>query len=175
MKKISAILTFALLAFLRAQAQVVTLDVSLDQDQYLPSETLPVTVRVINNSGQTLHLGADDNWLTFSVQSLDNNDSSVVKQSQPPVTGAFDLGSSEVAIKQVDLAPYFDLKQTGRYRVIAFVHIAEWNMDVSSGPKEFDIVDGAELWSQEFGLPIPAGVSNRPPEVRKYALEEANY
>ncbi len=174
MKKFSAILIFGLLAILRAPAQVVTLDISLDQEQYLPAEALPVTVHVNNSSGQTLHLGADNYWLTFSVQCLDNN-ASVVKQSQPPVAGAFDLGSSEVAIKHVDIAPYFDLKQTGRYRVIAFVHIPEWNMDVSSAPKEFDIVDGAELWSQAFGLPMPAGVSNRPPEIRKYVLEEANY
>ncbi|HEY1661250.1 MAG TPA: hypothetical protein VGI03_02435 [Verrucomicrobiae bacterium] len=172
--KLSAILIFVWLAILRAPAQVVTLDISLNQDQYLPAETLPVTIHLNNSSGQTLHLGADDYWLTFSVQRLDNN-SSVVKQSQPPVAGAFDLGSSEVATKHVDIAPYFDLKQTGRYQVIAFVHIPAWNMDVSSGPKEFDIVDGAELWSQVFGVPIPAGVSNRPPEIRKYTLEEANY
>jgi hypothetical protein len=37
------------------------------------------------------------------------------------------------------------------------------------------VIDGAKLWSQVFGVPLPAGVSNRPPEVRKYTLEEANY
>ena len=37
------------------------------------------------------------------------------------------------------------------------------------------MIDGAKLWSQTFGLPVPAGVTNRPPEVRKYTLEEANY
>jgi hypothetical protein len=31
------------------------------------------------------------------------------------------------------------------------------------------------LWSQTFGLPVPAGATNRTPEVRKYTLEEANY
>jgi hypothetical protein len=37
------------------------------------------------------------------------------------------------------------------------------------------VIDGAKLWSQTFGLPVPAGVTNRAPEVRKYTLEEANY
>jgi len=167
------------MTLLGARAQVVTVDITLDQDEYLPAETLPITVRVYNNSGQTLHLGADDRWLTFSIQSMDKDsgagDSGVGKESQPPVAGAFDLGSSEVAIKHVDISPYYDLKQTGHYRVVAVVHIPEWGTDVSSGPKEFDIVNGAELWSQEFGVPMPAGITNRPPEIRKYYLEEANY
>jgi hypothetical protein len=46
---------------------------------------------------------------------------------------------------------------------------------VTSLPREFDVIDGAEIWSLDFGVPIPAGVTNRPPEVRKYILEEANY
>jgi hypothetical protein len=37
------------------------------------------------------------------------------------------------------------------------------------------VIDGAKLWSQTFGLPVPAGETNRAPEVRKYTLEEANY
>jgi hypothetical protein len=173
MKTIIAVLMVMSFAFLRASAQVVTLDVSLDQDQFLPAERLPVTIHLYNSSGQSLHLGDDNQWLTFSVQSLDNNNAIV--GSQPSVTGGFDLGSSDVAIKHVDIEPYFNLKQTGRYSVTASVHIPQWNMDVSSTPKEFDIIEGAELWSKDFGVPVPAGVSNQPPEIRKYVLQEANY
>ena len=56
------------LTFFSASAQV-TVDVVLDQEQFLPSETMPVAVRITNRSGQPLHLGADANWLTFSVES----------------------------------------------------------------------------------------------------------
>ena len=59
----------AWLTFLSASAQV-TVDVVLDQEQFLPSESLPVAVRITNRSGQPLHLGADTNWLTFSVESV---------------------------------------------------------------------------------------------------------
>src|SRR5581483_7211969 len=110
-------LAIALLAF-SASAQIITVEIKLDQDQFLPGETLPVTVRVVNNSGQTLHLGADADWLRFNIVSADNN-SAVIKNSEPPVIEPFDLESSHVATKHLDLAPYFQLKHAGRYRVVA--------------------------------------------------------
>jgi hypothetical protein len=151
----------------------VTVSLTLDQDQFLPGETLPVAVHITNQSGQPLHLGADPGWLTFSVEAADNF--IVVKNSDPPVQGEFELDSSQVATKRVDLAPCFDLKQSGHYQIIATVHLKDWNTDVTSPPRGFDVIDGAKLWSQVFGVPLPAGVTNRPPEVRKYTLEEANY
>jgi len=162
----------AWLTFFSASAQV-TVDVVLDQEQFLPSETLPVAVRITNRSGQPLHLGVDANWLTFSVESAGGP--GVVKKADAPVQGEFDLGSSQVATKRVDLAPYFELTRQGGYRVTATVRIKDWDAEIPSPPRSFDVIDGAKLWSQTFGLPAPAGVTNRPPEVRKYTLEEANY
>ena len=54
----------AWLTLFSAPAQV-TVDVVLDQEQFLPTETMPVAVRITNRSGQPLHLGADADWLTF--------------------------------------------------------------------------------------------------------------
>jgi hypothetical protein len=174
MKIALSILGLALFSLFNAPAQVVTVQLSLEQDQFLPGETLPVTVRIVNNSGQSLNMGADPKWLSFSVESPDNN-FVVMRNGDPAVVGEFTLGSSEVATKRVDLAPYFVMTHAGRYRVVATVHIAEWGTDVTSPVKEFDIIDGAQLWSQDFGMPMPAGVTNQPPVVRKYILEEANY
>ena len=162
----------ALLPFFSASAQV-TVNLTLEQEQFLPSEALPVTVHVVNRSGQPLHLGADPNWLTFSVESADSF--IVTKQSDPPVQGEFNLDSSQVATKRVDLAPYFVMSRPGRYRITATVRIKDWGTEVSSPPCSFDVINGAKLWSQVFGLPLPAGVTNSQPEVRKYTLEEANY
>lgn len=172
MKKFPVILILASLILTRAAAQIVTVEVKLDQDQFLPGESLPVTVRVLNNSGQTLKLGANPNWLKFSIVYADNG-AAVINNSEPPVVEPFTLGSSEIATKRLDIAPYFRLKHAGRYHLVATVHIDEWNSDVVSPPKDFDIIDGAEIWSQDFG--VPTTVTNRPPEVRKYILEEANY
>jgi hypothetical protein len=174
MKIALSILGLALVSLFNAPAQVVTVKLSLPQEQFLPGETLLVAVQVTNNSGQTLHLGADAGWLKFSVESRDDS-FVVMKNDDPPVVGAFDLGSSEVATKRVDLAPYFVTTHAGRYRVVATVHIPEWGADVVSPPLEFDVIDGAQLWTQDFGLPAPAGVTNQAPVVRKYILEEANY
>lgn len=162
----------AVTSILNAPAQV-TVSLTLDQDQFLPSEALPVAVHITNQSGQTLHLGADPDWLTFSVEAAD--DFIVVKKSDPPVQGEFELDSSQVATKRVDLEPYFDLKRPGHYRISATVHIKDWGVDITSPPRGFDVISGAKLWSQVFGVPLPSGVTNRPPEVRKYTLEEANY
>ena len=151
----------------------VSVEVELDQRQFLPSESLPVAVRLTNRSGQSLHLGDDPNWLTFSVTADDNF--VVTKIADVPVLGEFDVGSSQMATKRVDLAPGFRLSRFGGYRVVARVRIKQWGTEFVSPPQSFDIIDGAKLWTQTFGLPAPAGSTNALPEVRRYTLEEANY
>ncbi len=159
----------ALLAFFRADAQV-DVEVTLEQDQFLSGESLPVAVKITNRSGQPLHLGADASWLTFNVESADGF--VVIKNADVPVAGAFDLASSQLAIKRVDLAPYFVMSKPGRYHIIATLRIKDWSVEVSSPAKMFDVVAGAKLWEQEFGVPA---ATNGAPEVRKYVLEQANY
>ena len=172
MKVFWFILALAVTPVFHATAQV-TVSLSRDQNQFLPSEKLTVAVHITNLSGQTLHLGSDPKWLTFNIEAAD--DFIVVKNSNPPVQGPFTLNSSEVATKYVDLEPCFDLRRIGHYRIIATVHLQDWDTDVASAPCEFDVISGAKLWSQTFGLPLPAGASNRPPEIRKYTLVQANY
>jgi hypothetical protein len=154
-----------------ASAQI-NVSVTMNQEQFLPGEAVPVYVHVTNHAGQTLHLGDDNEWLSFLVESDDGF--IVIKKSDPPVIGAFDLGSSEVATKRVNLAPYFSLTRNGRYKVTATLRIKAWNTDITSGPQKFDVIQGAELWSQVFGVPDPA-VTNAPPRIRKYTLVQANY
>ena len=160
-----------LLASLLTVSAQVSVEVVPDQEQFLPGEALPAAVRITNRSGQTLRLGAEPDWLTFSIESRDGF--VVVKYGEVPVVGAFVLESSEVATKRVDLGPYFNLVQPGRYAVIATVHISQWDALEASKPKSFDIVEGSKMWSQEFGVPAPGGATNRPPEVRKYTLQRA--
>jgi hypothetical protein len=170
MKALFLILGLALATFC-ASAQI-NVSVTMKQEQFLPGEDVPVYVHVTNRSGQNLHLGDDNDWLSFLVESDDGF--IVIKKSDPPVIGAFDLGSSEVATKCVNLAPYFSLNRHGRYKVTATLHIKSWNTTMNSAPQDFDIIAGAELWSQAFGVPDSAA-TNAPPLVRKYTLVEANY
>jgi hypothetical protein len=157
------------LAILPASAQVAV-EVTTDQDQFLQGESLQLAVKITNRSGQQLHLGADNDWLTFNVESYDGF--VVTKNFEVPVKGdAFDLESSQQAVKRVDIAPSFDLSKIGRYKVTATLNVKDWSKQFAGKAKDFDIVSGAKLWAQDFGLPA----TNQAPEMRRYSLEQASY
>jgi predicted permease len=80
----------------------LTVEVTQDQDQFLPGEALTVVVRVTNRSGQTLHLG-EPGWLSFTIEGRDGV--IVAKKGEAPVEEAFTLDSSKRATVRVDLAP----------------------------------------------------------------------
>jgi hypothetical protein len=162
-----------LMAALVAASAQVTVEVTLEQDQFLQGESLPVAVRITNRSGETLHLGADPDWLTFSLES--SSGLVVAKVGDVPVAGEFDLETLKAAIKRLDLAPYFNLPQPGRYGIVANVHIKAWNRDVTSRPQYFNLIEGAKFWEQEVGIPNSAASTNGPPEVRRYILQQANF
>jgi hypothetical protein len=154
-------------------AAQVTVEVVLDQQQYLPSESLPVAVKITNRSGQTIHLGEDPLWLTFSVESEDGF--VVIKNGDAPVVEPFDLESGQMATKRVDLEPWFTLNKAGRYHVVATLRIKDWSAEEASAPSFFDVINGVTIWSQEIGLPVPPGAASNVPEVRLYSLVKANY
>ena len=172
MKKSGLLLGVLLASVVHLSAQV-TVEVTLDQNQFLPGEDLPAIVRITNRSGQTLRLGSDPGWLTFSMESGDSY--AVLKTGEVPVLGPFTLESSKRAIKVVNLAPYFNLVEPGHYSLTATVTVQEWNQQISSDHRSFDVIEGATLWEQQIGVPRPPGATNPAPEVRKYRLQEANY
>ena len=172
MKRSGLWLGLWLISLVGVSAQV-TMELSLDQEQYLPGETLPAVVRITNRSGQTLTLGTEEGWLKFAVESRDVP--IVVRNGEAPVMEKIVLESAQAAIKRVNIAPYFNLKNPGRYSVTASAVIQDWGKQITSAPVGFDIIHAATLRELEFGVPLPAGVSNRPPEVRKYVLLQANY
>ena len=176
MKLFSLFLIFcaAFTANLRAQnISAVTVELTLDQQQFLSNEELQVGVRIVNRSGQTLNFGKENDWLTFTVQARENY---VVSQlGDVPVAGEFSLESSLTGTKRVNLTPYFDFRQPGRYQVTATVKIPQWNTEITSPPKVFDIIHGTKLKEFDFGVPLPVGSTNAQPEMRKYILQQAVY
>jgi len=159
----------ALLAAGYAPAQV-SVQLALDQDQFLPHEAIRLTVKITNTSGEQLHLGADPDWLTFGVESPD--EPVVGQNGDVPVVEPFDLESSQMATKHVNLEPYFQMDHAGRYKVTATLRIKQWAQAYKSTPIHLDVIHGAELWSQAFGVMV---ATNQPPEARKYTLLRANY
>jgi hypothetical protein len=152
----------------RAQAQL-SVEIVLDQQQFLKDESMPLKVRITNRSGQTLHLGKESDWLTFSV--LGHEGLSAAKVREVPVPGEFDLESAAVATRRVDLMPHFDFGHPGRYTIGATLKIPQWNQEINSRPAQVEVVRGTKIWEQEFGVPVKQGS----PEARKYILLQAQF
>lgn len=163
-------MTFGLLlaSALAATAQV-TVEILLDQEQYLQDESIPVKVRVVNRSGQTLQLGAEADWLTFTIDGP--NGTTPAKLAEPQVIEPFSLASASMATRTVNLTPCFDFSQPGRYQATATVRIKDWNENLTSRPKAIEVVRGTRLWEQDFGVPS----DGEKPESRRYTLQQASY
>jgi hypothetical protein len=156
------------MAFVVAAYSQVTVSVVLEQDQFLRNETLPVRVRILNSSGQTLEIGQSQDWLVFQIQDSEGHD--VRQLDKVPLADPFKLEASKVANLSIDLLPYFEISKIGRYTLTTALRLDQLGGSFTSPPKGFDVIAGTKLWEREFGLPA-TGV----PEVRKYALVQANF
>jgi hypothetical protein len=58
---------------------------------------------------------------------------------------------------------------------MATVEIPQWGQELATKSTHFNIMSGAKLWEQEFGVPNKTGAANAPPEVRKFALQHATH
>ena len=172
MKKLVVVIALFLAALPLVHAQV-TAEVVMNQEYFLLGESLPVAVRIANESGQKLMLGEDADWLTFSIER--RGGSIVARNGDVPVQGEFSMESGQIATRRADLNPYFAIDRNGHYQITASVKLKAWNTTITTKPKSFDVINGAQIWSQDFGLPVPAGATNIAPEVRKYSLDQANY
>jgi hypothetical protein len=172
MKKLVLIVA-VLFAVFSAPAQV-KVEIQFDGEQYIANEPLIARVRIVNDSGATLHLADSADWLGFAVESLEGP---YVRNLRPPKipTEAFNLESSHTATVRVDLSPAFELTKTGKYKAVATVRVPAFNTSYASGGKEFYIVSGSRIWEKQFGVPasISPPSTNGLPEIRKYMLIQA--
>jgi hypothetical protein len=156
-----------LLTLVSLNAQIAV-ELVLDQAQYLRDEPVLAKVRITNRSGKTLKLGRDADWLTFAIETSEQR--AVARISDVPVKEEFTLGSSMIATRRVDLTPHFDLTSSGQYTLTATVKIPDWNQELPTKPKKFEVVRGTRLWEQAIGVP---GSDIAAPEIRKYILQQA--
>jgi hypothetical protein len=147
-------------------------DLSFEQETYLPHEAMYAVVKILNSSGQTLVLGRDNSWLTFTIEPVEGG---AVKEKKPlDVAGEFSLPNASRATKRVNLAEAFEITQFGRYLISATVHVPEWGESFAAPrPRPVGIATGVTLWETAFGVP-PERTGERP-EVRKYQLMQANH
>ena len=175
MKKLVLIVA-VLFAVFSAPAQV-KVEIQFDGEQFIANEPLVARVRIINDSGSTLRLAETPDWLDFAVK---------VKQGGKeggyvrPLRGAtvvdpFNLESSKTATVRMDLAPMFNITQTGEYQVVATVNVPAFTAKYASAPKTFFIVSGSRMWERPFGVPSSIAQPDESglPVMRKYILIQA--
>lgn len=166
----NVLLAGLLLGTATTRAQI-SLQVELDQEQYIPREPITVAVRIVNRSGVTLHMGRSKDWLSFDVEAT--NGDFVPRLGEAPVVHPFELPNGARGTRRINIAPYFDLRQVGRYKVIVTVRIPELNQELTSPVTHFNLISGATIWEQSFGWrPV---IDGRPRELqfRRYALVSA--
>ena len=148
-------------------------ELTFEQDSYLPHEPMYATVVIYNSSGQSLRLGRDNDWLSFAVEPSTGG---VVKQIKvPDVMGEFELPSASRARKMVNLAEAYELTRLGRYYITAVVRVPEWGGETftSQRPRPIGIASGVTLWESTFGL--PGEQAGTRPEMRKFKLVQSNH
>ncbi len=171
MKRILALLFVGCLAITRLLAQSVSVEIIVDREQYLVGEEFLIRANITNYSGQTLTLGNQEGWLTFSVES---SSARLISQRKPvSLPGEFKLESAKVGKVPVALTPSFDLSQPGRYTVSANLRVPQLNAVVRAKPASFNVITGTVLWQQDFGAPANPKATNEAREHLKYALLQA--
>lgn len=150
-----------------ARAQV-TVELVFDQEQFLRSESLPVRIKISNFSGQTLRLGGRTDWLSFAIEAQEGR--SPARVGDMPMPKTLTIESSKTVSLRMDLMPFFDLSEPGRYTLTTKIQVPQLEKEVAAAPKSFDIISGTRLWEKEVGLP-----GTTPPVVRKFVLQQATF
>jgi hypothetical protein len=177
MRQLAILLVLLSAAVHAAQGQPngVSAKLQLGQDQYLPDEDVPLKVLIANRSGQPVVLGTDNQWITFNV--LGENGYVVPKQGEMPVQSPFTLLSGQEVTREFNPTPYFGFRQPGRYHLGVTIKIAQWKQEIACKPVAFTVSEGMPLpylGDLTIGVPPPPGVTNVPPEVRRYSLLKAS-
>jgi hypothetical protein len=154
-----------------AQPNGVTAELQIDTDQFLPDEDVPVKVRIVNRSGQSLVLGSDKQWITFDI--VGEHSYVVPKLGEMPVASPFTLLSGQAVTREFNPTPYFGFRRTGRYRLGAIIKVPQWKHEVVCKPVAFTIAEGTplpDLGNLAVGVPPPPGSTNEAPEMRRFSL-----
>jgi hypothetical protein len=160
------------LSLASAHAQSITVEVVLEEKAYLAEEDLVARVRITNFSGRTVAFGTTPDWLILDVEGPDRVPLST---RQPlPIEGEFVVESSKVATRRVNIAPSFNMRRPGRYRMSATVRVAETGQALQSKAVSFDIIRGNAIWESSFGIPALDG-DDAPEEMRKYTLVQTSH
>lgn len=153
-----------------SSTDVISLQIELNQEYYLPKESITATVILTNFSGQTLELGKTATWMSFEIENSEGRPE--LQERIIDASGEFELKSALRAKKRLDITKGYDLFEPDVYQLTAYVDIPNWGR-VASSPKKFQILAGINYWSRMFGA--PSSEDGNKIETRKYSLIQAIY
>ena len=153
-------------------AAQVTVEVEFEDHQFVANSEVYAAVRITNFSGRTLSLGQGQDWLELAVEADEGR--IVARLSAPDVVEPFEVPNAARGTRWVNLEPHFDMSRPGRYQVTATVRLKDPQEPLVSSPAGVNVISGAQIWMQRFGLPRRLADGTAAMEVRKYSLIQAS-
>lgn len=159
MKKLLLAATFfiALLGFFTmpsAKAQVA-LKLLMSRKNYLQYETVYAKVVMRNDSGRPLAFGHNEKLrgqLLFEITRPNGEVVQRISKDTPPVIGTV-LKPGQVEDFIIPVSKFYDVKELGRYNIVAYVTHASMKKDYQSNYHGFEVKPGVSLWSRTVGVP----------------------
>jgi hypothetical protein len=155
----------ALIVPVCAHAQV-SVQLTMERNELVLFEAIPVVANVHNFSGRTVELADNDRtpWLSFVI--VDGTSATISPVGKTLAFDRVSIAPGQTVSITVNLLPHFDLRQRGTFAVRAAVDGG--GMHALSPAIKFTISNAREIWRQTIGLPVAADNTNE--EYRTYAL-----
>ena len=133
----------------------VGVDVTLNREVYMQFEHIYACVTLRNDSGRPLLFGKDpalQGFLLFDIRDSGNRPVYARKESEISVTGLL-LAPGEVRRLIFRLDSHYQLQNTGKFTVFAYISHNALKHEFRSKNTHFEISSGHTVWTRTVGLP----------------------
>ena len=167
---LAAVLTVAAMP-LRAQ---IGIDISLNRNLYMQYEPIYACVSLRNDTGKPLLFGQNPRFQGFVLFDIRDRNGRVVPQKKGTgisVTGLV-MRPGEVKRMVIPIHKYYELDNTGRYTVNAFVSHNLLPHEYQSRDVSFRIENGLKVWTRTVGIAnIDGDDKPRADRTRTYTIK----
>ena len=168
---LTAMLTAAACSPLMAQ---IGIDISLNRNLYMQYEPIYACVSLRNDTGKPLLFGKDPRFQGFVLFDIRDRNGRVIPQKKDTgisVTGLI-MRPGEIKRMVIPIHKYYDLDNTGRYTINAFVSHNHLPHEYQSRDVNFRIENGLTVWSRTVGLANIDGDEKTPAHrTRTYTIK----
>ncbi len=147
----------------------VGVQVSFERSDFLLFEKLEARVKITNQNSEPLDMGrmsGDKPWLEFYVTTTE--DEEIERSEKAWTPPPLHLMPGEVKSLTFNLLPWFLIRETGQYRVVA--EVVNRGKAFSSNPVKFSVVNGPSIWQQEYTAAADPKDASKTMRPRLYSL-----